>query len=270
MSISPRVIRHLSHLAPSVSLNRLATPQSTQPIANMSTTASTTPSVDIAIVSDSVCPWCFVGKRRLELALKQLAPNVNVTRHFEPFFLDPTAPIKSMNKLERYYQKFGGAARVDSIVSNMKATGKELGINFSYGGNTGNTMKSHRLITFASKHGKEDDVVNKLFSAYFEQERDITLDSTLVEVAGEAGLDSTAVAEYLKTSQDEEEIKQKVETNYQRGITGVPFFIVDNKYAISGAQTPDVFVSVFKKLGLPLKESCNEPEGSNAATAGSC
>src|ERR1700682_1627855 len=134
---------------------------------NMSTSTSpspstsTTPSLHIDIVSDSVCPWCYIGKRRLEQALKQLSPTVKISKKFQPFFLDPTAPVgQSVNKLQRYYLKFGGKARVDSMIKNMKATGQQLGINFSYGGNTGNTLQSHRLIEYAEHHGKQDDVVN--------------------------------------------------------------------------------------------------------------
>jgi len=220
-----------------------------------STSTSTTPSLHIDIVSDSVCPWCYIGKRRLEQALKQLSPTVKISKKFQPFFLDPTAPVgQSVNKLQRYYSKFGGKARVDSMINNMKATGQQLGINFSYGGNTGSTLQSHRLIEYAENHGKQDDVVNALFKAYFENEQDITQDEVLVKIASDAGMNAEDVRTFLKTHEYEDSIKEKVEENYQRGITGVPFFIINNKYAVSGAQTPDVFLDIFqKRLGLPLR-----------------
>jgi len=130
--------------------------------------------VHIDIVSDTVCPWCFVGKRRLEKALKQLDPlKVQTEIRWLPFFLNPNAPKPSQNKLEMYKKKFG-PERVEQMVPHMKKVGGEEGINFSFGGNTGLTLDSHRLLEYAlEKYGfvKQNELTEILFSYYFEQEK---------------------------------------------------------------------------------------------------
>jgi len=181
--------------------------------------------------------------------------------------LDPTAPTKSINKMQRYRDKFG-ADRAEQIVEHMKETGKQLGINFSYGGNTGSTLQSHRLIEYAAKHGKQDALVNQLFKAYFEDEKDITLTDVLTEAAVAAGLEQEPVKNFLDNSDlYTEDVKQKMQQNAEMGITGVPFFIVGNKYAVSGAQTEDVFLDIFKRLGVDVNKKVKIEGNANAGEA---
>jgi predicted DsbA family dithiol-disulfide isomerase len=202
--------------------------------------------VKVDIVSDNICPWCFVGKRRFEKVLKQLDPQkVKVEVNWRPFFLDRTLPAPGKNKLEHYAKKFG-KARTDQMLPHMKNVGKEEGINFSYGGKIGNTMNSHRLVEFAKKQGKQDAMIEVLFAFYFEQEKDISDDAVLIEAGTKVGLDKDEVAKFLKGNEFKDEIEKQTEDS---GVSGVPHFIFDNKYEFSGAQDPEFLLSVFKKLG---------------------
>lgn len=232
----------------------------------MSTTA--VPTIDIKIVSDTICPWCYIGKRRLEQAIKQIpanSANFNIT--FQPFLLDPTLDrsAPSENKRMRYQKKFG--ARTDGLIANMIETGKQCGINFSWDGLIGSTVNSHRLIEYSNQFNKQNQLVNKLFAAYFEHAQDINDKKVLLDVAVDAGLDRQATEKFLNSDEYTDIIQQKVNENVQLGVTGVPFIIIDNKYAISGAQEPAVFIQVFKKLGVNVDSANgNTAEAADAPT----
>lgn len=209
--------------------------------------------VNIEITSDSICPWCYVGKRRLERAISEAKEQklpLDFKISFKPFLLDPTLGTEPVNKMDRYKAKFG-VDRLPRMVEYMKSIGKEEGINFSYGGDMSQTTDSHRLIALAEKEGGEqlqNKVVNALFRAYFEQEQNVGSLDVLVNVAKEAGMDSGNVRAYLLTDQGTAEVKRDIEKAYNKGVTGVPFFTVDNKYGISGAQEPGAFVELFEEL----------------------
>jgi predicted DsbA family dithiol-disulfide isomerase len=188
-----------------------------------------------------------VGKRRLEKAVSKLDPKkVKVEVNWLPFFLDRTLPTPGKNKLEHYHKKFG-KARTEQMLPHMVQTGKREGINFNYGGKIGNTLNSHRLIELAKKKGKLDGMIETLFSYYFEQEKDISDDAVLVEAAVKVGMDKDEVAKFLKSDEMKDEIEKMTE---ESGISGVPHFIVDNKFEFSGAQDPEFILSVFRRLGV--------------------
>lgn len=155
--------------------------------------------------------------------------------------------------MEAYKAKFG-AQRIAQMLPFMKETGKQEGINFSYGGNTGRTLDSHRLIEFALLKGgvaKQNEVVEKLFTFYFEQERDIVDANTLVEVATSVGLNGTEVRRMLESDELKKEVTKSVSDNYARQISGVPHFTIDGKFSVSGGQDPEVFVDILKqRVGL--------------------
>lgn len=189
----------------------------------------------------------------MEKALSQLHPSVSRQISWAPFQLRPDAPLKGENKLEMYRKKFG-QARMDQMIPHMKNVGQACGIEFSYGGLVGNTLLSHRLITWAAKQGadKEDAIVEVLFKFYFEQEQDICDIQTLGRAAELAGLNKLAAEEFLRSSELAAEVAREASENSSGGISGVPYFIFNDKFAFSGGQPPEQFLQVFKKLGLPL------------------
>ena len=181
--------------------------------------------------------------------------DVNFNVLWRPFQLNATAPKgKGVNKMEMYIEKFG-KSRMDAMLPQMKETGLKEGINFSYGGYTGNTFDSHRLIWKAKEVGGidlQDKVVESLFKAYFEEEKSMGDLSVLIDCANrvEGMMDDVSVKEFLEQSNNgkNETLKELEEYRRVYGVSGVPFFIFNEKYSLSGAQPPDEILSVFKKL----------------------
>lgn len=234
------------------------------PGANSSTQQSTTATgsasaagkkvLKIDITSDTVCPWCFVGKRRLEKALKQVdSSKVDVQIEWHPFQLNPSAPEVSVSKMDFYVKKFG--ARTSALMSNMKSVGAEENIQFQYSekGRTGNTLKSHQLIALALEKGGvklQNELVERLFKDYFEREEDITKEEILLSAAKSVGIDEQQAKDALKSSATKKNVQEEVKHAYAQEISGVPHFIIDGKYSVGGAQDPAVFLSLFKKMGI--------------------
>jgi len=211
--------------------------------------------IHVQMTSDNVCPWCYVGKRRLQRAIAKLDPKkVKVEISMKPFFLDPTVTV-SVNKLDRYRAKFG-AARMEQMIPRMQQIGQEEGINFSYGGNIGNTLASHRLIHYVQTHNtdhdkkQEDKLVDALFNAYFEREQDISSIPVLVSIAESVGLNPSEIEKYLLSREGEAEVKSRVNEAYQSGISGVPHFLIQDKYEVAGAEQPETFLQAFRTLGV--------------------
>lgn len=173
---------------------------------------------------------------------------------WRPFQLNANAPKgKGVNKIEMYLEKFG-KARCDAMFPRMIQTGLSVGIRFSYGGCTGNTFDSHRLIWKAREEGGselQDKVVESLFKAYFEEEQSMGETGVLVECAKRAGMDESGVREFLEdtNSPGTKEVQKELDGyrgNYQ--VSGVPFFVFNGKYTMSGAQPATDILSVFKRL----------------------
>jgi len=205
--------------------------------------------LSIRMISDTICPFCFIGKRRLEQALAQLPSDVKTTVVHSPFYLDPSMPEQGVSKMERYKAKFG-ADRVDTMIEQMKKNGLTVTppIKFSYGGKIGNTKNSHRLLEFVlDKYGpkKQGEVVEQIMQGYFEHEQDITSKEFLLKAANAAGVNDAD--EVLNGTGYSREVDEKVEQAHKLNVTGVPFFVINEKYAISGAQDESVFQSVLKK-----------------------
>mmetsp|Transcript_58654 Transcript_58654/g.138130 ORF Transcript_58654/g.138130 Transcript_58654/m.138130 type:complete len:167 (-) Transcript_58654:148-648(-) len=159
--------------------------------------------------------------------------------------LNPDCP-PAVNKIEHYKKKFGlSTERLTQMTQRMKSVGEEEGIHFSYGGDLGNSFDAHRLVWLGQQQGKEDATMSALFAAYFEQEKNPADHSVLLAAGATAGL--TGVQEMLSSSQGASEVKGELATK-ARGVSGVPHFIVDDTYEISGAQEAPVFVQLFKRL----------------------
>ncbi len=200
------------------------------------------------VISDTVCPWCYVGKKRLDKALDEFgADKVDVM--WRPYQLDPSVPPGGVERKAYMQRKFGRGDQAKAILANIVDAGKEEGIDFNFDGMAKypNTMDSHRLIRWADSAGCQGRVVTLLFQRYFEQGADIGDHEVLVGVAEEAGMDTDLVANLLSKDADLELVQKEDHLARQMGISGVPTFIVENRFGISGAQDPAYILRMLRK-----------------------
>lgn len=195
----------------------------------------------IDVVSDAVCPWCFVGKRRLEAALAE-SDAADVRVRWRPFQLDSTIPAEGLDRKTYMNAKFRDPARLAEAHARLKALGAEVGIAFDFDAiqRAPNTLDAHRLIRWAEAFGTQDKLVERLFSLYFEQGRDIGDRDVLAAAAADCGLDGAAAREWLERGDDADDVRAEIEQAQRIGVSGVPFFIFANRLAVSGAQSSDV------------------------------
>jgi len=200
----------------------------------------------VDIVSDTICPWCYIGKRRFERAL-ELSGRDDVAISWRPFRLNPDMPVEGVTRDDYVRAKFGGGDRPRQIYQAVADSGREAGIEFQFSRikRTPNTILSHRLIQWGARTGRQDAVVDRLFRAYFEDGRDIGDLDTLVQCAVEAGAEAGEAREYLVSDEGRSEVVSADVYARRLGINGVPCFIVNRKYAVSGAQPASAFVEVF-------------------------
>jgi len=212
--------------------------------------------ITIDIVSDTVCPWCFIGKRRLERALAEKGAEPKVFIGWRPFQLNPDMPEEGMDRKDYLAAKFGGEQGAQRVYDSIRQAGEGEGINFNFSnvGRTPNTISSHKLIDRAGQEGKQDPVVEALFQAYFIDGKDIGDTEVLVEIAVAGGLDEDATRGYLQSDEDLERIRGDDATARRMGIQGVPCFILNRKYAISGAQEPEAFLQAFAQIEAELAQ----------------
>ncbi|MCJ1475113.1 hypothetical protein MMC13_003773 [Lambiella insularis] len=208
----------------------------------------------ISIVSDTVCPWCYVGKNKLERgisAYRNAHPSSNDTFSvtWNPFYLNPDAPTTGIDKREYYQTKFG-EQRTAMIFERLSSVGKDVGIEFKFGGKTGNTRDSHRLIQLGKKKGPEvqTKIVGELFQSYFEKEQDITSHKVLEDAAVRAGVEREEVKTWLRSDNGGKEVDKEVRDAQMKNVTGVPNFTLQGMYEIGGAQDPESFVRIFEKI----------------------
>ena len=200
----------------------------------------------IDLFSDVICPWCFIGKRRLERALK-IRSNPRVDINWRAFQLNPDMPKKGIAREQYIEAKFGGPERAQGIYDNIRRVGETEGLEFRFDKikRTPNTILAHRLISW-SKHLKISDlVVERLFKAYFFEGLDIGSMETLIELLEELEINTEAFKSYIKTDNGLDEVSDETRFAYENGITGVPCFIFDKKYSVSGAQEPEAFFPLF-------------------------
>ena len=200
----------------------------------------------IDIISDTICPWCFIGKRRLEQALKT-RPQADLEISWQPFQLNPDMPADGMEREAYLAAKFSGRDRAGRAYQTIAQAGGERGINFRFDRirRTPNTVNSHRLIHRAGKKGVHDDVVEALFRVYFQDGRDIGDTEVLADVAAGAGLERDDILDYLRSDEDAAYIRVEDDRVRLQGVNSVPCFVIEDKYAVSGAQSPEVFHQLF-------------------------
>jgi predicted DsbA family dithiol-disulfide isomerase len=204
----------------------------------------------VDVISDVICPWCFIGKRRLEKAIAALDRQQEVRVRWLPFQLNPTMPKEGISRKEYRTRKFGSWERSLELDAKMIAVGEAEGVHFSLDKieRTPNTLDSHRLIWLAEMHGVQDAVVEALFRAYFTEGRDISNRQALIDVVGDAGLDRHKAEGVLNSNEGMEAIKEADEKARRFQVDGVPFFIVNGKITLGGAQPPNAFLEAFGKV----------------------
>lgn len=204
--------------------------------------------MQIDIVSDTVCPWCFIGKRRIAKAMA-MRPGIDFKVQWRPYRLDPNIPKEGVDRRAYLKAKFGDSSRTNSMGDTIRAEGARDGIAFAFDriARSPNTLDSHRLIRWAGSAGIQDDIVERLFNAYFIDGRDIGDREVLVDVAREAGMDTEIVSGLLAESADASLIEREDALAHEMGISGVPTFIFENRFMLSGAREPEVLVRVIDK-----------------------
>lgn len=204
--------------------------------------------ISIDVVSDVVCPWCFIGKRRLEKALA-LVPDLAVEVHWRPYQLAPELPAEGAPRQEYMLAKFGDAERIRQIHERLTAIGAEEGIPFDFEAIavSPNTLNAHRLILWARAGGAQERVVEALFRAFFVEGRNLADTGVLIEIGAENGLERDLLAELFPSDSDVERVKRDYASAQRIGVTGVPFFIVAGRYGIAGAQAPETIAGALRQ-----------------------
>ncbi|RIA95425.1 thioredoxin-like protein [Glomus cerebriforme] len=206
--------------------------------------------VHIDIVSDVICPWCYVGKRRLGEAIKQsreLYPNFSFEIEWHPYLLDPSLTKEAQSKKERLLKKFGEST-FNSNAAILIELGKEIGINFDHDGVVAQTYDAHRLIKYAKSQGKQEEMVEILFHNYHEEGKNPADYDVLSEAAASIGLDKEKVLQFLKSDERMQQVKDEISQALNKGIAGVPYYTINNKIEVSGGQEPKVWLEAFEKI----------------------
>lgn len=207
--------------------------------------------IAVDVVSDVVCPWCFVGARRLARAVAAV-PEVEVEVRWRPYQLDPTIPPEGKDRRRYMLDKFGSEARIAQIHERIEGLGKAEGIDFAFDRIriAPNTLDAHRVIRWAGETGSgvQNDLVNRLFSLNFEQGKNVGERSVLAEAAGASGMDAGAVAARLAGDDDKAEVQSEIAAASRMGITGVPCFLFEDKYAVTGAQEAETLADAIRQI----------------------
>jgi predicted DsbA family dithiol-disulfide isomerase len=200
----------------------------------------------IDIVSDVVCPWCYIGKRNLEAALAA-GPVGDTEIRWRPYQLDATIPAEGIARRTYLERKFG--TRVDEIYARVAAAGREAGIDFAFDRieRSPNTLDAHRLIRWAQSAGRQNDIVEELFRSFFIEGRDIGDHTVLTETAVAAGMDAEVVRRLLAEDADKESVREEIATAQRLGVTGVPFFIFAGRFGLPGAQPAEILANAMSK-----------------------
>jgi predicted DsbA family dithiol-disulfide isomerase len=212
----------------------------------------------IDVVSDVVCPWCYLGKKRLEAALAE-APQP-VALRWRPYQLDPTIPASGLDRAEYMTAKFGASSRLQTVHDNLVRLGEEVGLPFAFDKikRAPNTLDAHRLVRWAHSAGAEDRVVDRLFKAYFVEGRDIGDRGVLIDIARECGLDTQLVDRLLAEDADVDLVRAEIAQAQAIGVSGVPFFIFAGRLGVPGAQDPSMLLRAMAQARQAIKESAGE------------
>jgi predicted DsbA family dithiol-disulfide isomerase len=205
----------------------------------------------IDVVSDVVCPWCYLGQKRLDKAISAVS-DVDVSVNWRPFQLDPTIPPEGMDRKAYMKAKFGDEARLRDAHARLEALGKAEGIDYAFDAITvsPNTLDAHRVIRWAGAEGAETQnrLVRDLFKTYFERGENIGDRAVLVDVARGAGMEGAVVESLLAGDADSEAVANEAATASRMGVTGVPCFLFEGKYAVMGAQDVSTLTDAIRQI----------------------
>ena len=215
--------------------------------------------VTIDVVSDVVCPWCFIGKRRLERALA-LKPDIPVEVRFHPYFLNPWVPREGMTRDEYLTTKFGSPERYHGIAGRVAAAAAAEGLTYAVDKmrRQPNTLDCHRLILWAQSIGKAAEMKQRLMELYFRDGGDLTDVNVLVQAAADVGLDADDVRKRLATDEDVARVSSQAQEASDKGISGVPTFVFAQKYAVSGAQPAEQLARAIRQVSAEINAQAAE------------
>ena len=225
----------------------------------------------VDVYSDVVCPWCFVGKRRMEAAMGLLGDDAQITVIWRPFQLNPTMPREGIDRQEYRARKFASLARSEALDAQLAAVGREVGLEFRFDRitRTPNTFDAHRLLWLARERRVQDAVAESLFRAYFVEGRDVGDHAVLADVAAGAGLDRDEVARLLAGNEGAAQVAEEEAEGRDLGIEGVPFFVVNQAYGISGAQPPEYLAAAFREI-LQRERASADPVAAGIPSGAAC
>lgn len=207
--------------------------------------------VTVDVVSDVVCPWCYIGQKRLERAIAAV-PDLDVEVRWRPYQLDPTIPAEGKDRQQYMIDKFGSEERIAEIHERIEGLGKDEGIDFAFDRIkvAPNTLDAHRVIRWAGAAGNgiQNELVRRLFSLNFEQGRNIGDPAVLIDAARDSGMDEAVVMTLLPTDADRAEVQNEIATASRMGITGVPCFLLESKYAVMGAQDTATLADALRQV----------------------
>ena len=209
--------------------------------------------VKLDIISDPICPWCYIGKTHLDKALLEF-PDHPFTMEWHPFQLNPDMPAGGMGRRDYLERKFGGKQGAVRAYAPIVETAEKIGLKIDFEGMkvTPNTIDAHRLIHWAGIEERQTFVVDLLFKAYFVEARDIGDHEVLADIADTAGMDAALVTKLLATDNDTADIRERDAHSRKMGVNSVPTFIVANQHAVPGAQPPETWVQVIKDIQQQL------------------
>lgn len=212
--------------------------------------------VNLDIMSDPICPWCYIGKSKLDQALSQ-APDHPFTIQWHPYQLNPDMPAQGMDRREYLETKFGGQENAIKVYSKIAQAAEDEGLEIDFAAikRTPNTLNAHRLIHWAGQEGVQTAVVSRLFVAYFKEGLDIGDSEILADIAKSTGMDRDVTLRLLLGNGDADDIRGRDAHSRKMGVTGVPTFIVANQHVLTGAQPADVWSKVISEINDQLKDT---------------
>ncbi|WP_071675193.1 DsbA family oxidoreductase [Nioella nitratireducens] len=212
--------------------------------------------IKLDILSDPICPWCYIGKSYLDRALAAAGDHPFLIE-WHPFQLNPDMPAEGMDRRAYLEAKFGGKEGAVQAYAPVVEHAEQAGLKINFEGiqRTPNTLDAHRLIHWAGIEQRQTPMVSALFKAYFVDGRDIGDPETLATIAGEVGLDAAMTAELLKGTSDTDDIRARDAHARERGVTGVPTFILANQHVLTGAQPPELWAQVIDDVTAKLREA---------------
>ena len=203
----------------------------------------------IDILSDPICPWCLIGKTFLDRAL-EARPNHNFKLEWHPYMLNPTMHLSGMNRKDYLTTKFGSKENAEKVYLNIKKTALEhkIQINFDDIKRTPNTLNAHRLIHWAGLEQKQNSAVDLLFSEYFVNGNDISNENILINIANKIEMNKENIGQSINSDEDLQNINARIQNAGEKGVNGVPCFIINNQYALQGAQSTELWIKVIDEI----------------------